>query len=47
MKYGLCSMSPLAFARFGSLSVTIGYVPIGCRLGEWFGLCHTSYILHA
>ena len=35
MKTGLCAMSPLAFAHFGSLSVTIGYVTVGCRLGEW------------
>lgn len=31
---GLSPMSPLAFAHFGSLSVTIGYVTVGCRLGE-------------
>ena len=35
MKTGLCTMSPLAFAHFGSLAVTIGYVTVGCRLGEW------------
>jgi hypothetical protein len=43
MKYGLCAMSPLAFARFGTLSVTIGYVTAGCRLGEWLW----SFATHA
>ena len=39
MKTGLCAMSPLAFAHFGSLSVTIGYVTVGCRLGKWLFIC--------
>ena len=34
MKTGLSSMSPQACAHFGGLLVTIGYVSIGCRLGE-------------
>jgi hypothetical protein len=34
MTNGLCAMSPLAFAHFGGLAVTIGYVTVGCRLGE-------------
>ncbi len=36
MNTGLSAMSPLAFAHFGSLAVTIGYVTVGCRLGECF-----------
>ncbi len=35
MNNGL-SASPLAFAHFGSLAVTIGYVTVGCRLGKCF-----------
>jgi hypothetical protein len=34
MQTGLNVMSPLAFAHFGCLAVTIGYVTMGCRLGE-------------
>ncbi len=36
MKTGLSPMSPLVFAYFGGLLVTIGYVSIGCRLGELY-----------
>ena len=34
MKTGLSPISPYVFACFGSLLVTIGYVSMGCRLGE-------------
>ena len=34
MKTGLSSKSPVAFARFGSILVTLGYITDGCRLGE-------------
>ncbi len=34
MQTGLNTMSPLAFALFGIMLVTSGYVTVGCRLGE-------------
>lgn len=35
MQTGLTPMSPLVFATFGGHLVSIGYVPVGCRLGEF------------
>jgi hypothetical protein len=34
IKTGLSSKSPLAFAHFGGVLSSIGYVNEGCRLGE-------------
>jgi hypothetical protein len=34
VKNGLSAKSPLAFAHFGGVLSSIGYVDEGCRLGE-------------
>ena len=50
MNTGLSVLSPLVFANFGGLLVTIGYVSIGCRLGELHDnvLCSLiAFALHA
>ena len=35
-KIGLSAQTPLVFAHFGGVLVTSGYIPEGCRLGEFY-----------
>ena len=40
MKSGLTSTSPLAFAHYGEMLMSIGHITEGCRLGK---CCNSSY----